>query len=153
MSDDKHRQLVCVAERVLAADPARVWALVANPERIGEWAGLAMVGYMGTELPKTGQSVFVRSTRWRRLAKVRRVEVEAWDAGARVSCLVHTDGSAAAARFELAIHPEVARDAIATTVRLVQRVNVPVVAHVLARWWVEMELNRKLDKIAQAVQP
>lgn len=152
MSDGARRQIVCVAERVLDADPALVWALIANPDRVGEWAGVTMLGYMGTELPEAGQSVFVRASRWGKLAKTRRVEIEAWDAGASVRCLVHIDRSPAKVGFEVTIHPEVAHDGIATTIRLVQRMDVPGAAVVVARWWIDMQLKRKLDRIAKVVQ-
>jgi len=142
---------VARAERAIAADPSRVWALVANPERVGDWAGVTVVGYMGTELPKSGQSLFVRSSRWGRSAKTRRVEIEAWDAGARVRCAIHSDTSAPPTEFEIEIRPEVSHDGIATTVRLIQRTDVPGAALAFARWRADRQLNRRLDRIAKVV--
>ncbi len=65
MSDASKRQVLAAAERVFDADPANVWAMIADPSRVGEWAGVVMVGYMGTELPKVGHNLFVRPS-WRR---------------------------------------------------------------------------------------
>lgn len=152
MGEANRRQLVAMAERVLDVDPARVWALLADPERVGEWAGVTVIGYMGTELPQSGQSVFVRSARWRRLARTRRVEIEAWDAGASVRCLVHSDRSASVVGFEVSIHPEVTHDGIATTVRLVQRMEVAPSTYAVARWWVDGQLTARLNRIARVVR-
>ena len=137
------RQVVSVAERVLDADPTRVWALIADPERVGEWAGVTMVGYMGTGLPKTGQSVFVRSKRWGRLTKTRRIEIEGWDAGAGVRCRIHSAGGGAGMRFDMAIKPQVTNDGIATKVRLEHRMDARVTVSAFARRWTEVQLNRR----------
>ena len=151
MGAPTQRRLVSRAERTIDADPSRVWALVANPERVGEWAGVTVVGYMGTELPKQGQSLFVRSSRWGRLSQTCRVEIEAWDAGTRVRCAIHQETSAPSTEFEIEIRPEVSHDGIATTVRLIQRTDVPGVALAFARWRANRQLNRRLDRIAKVV--
>ena len=141
--------VMSVAERVIAADPTQVWALVADPGRIPDWAGVRLVGYMGTELPQVGQSIFIRSRLWR--AEPRRVEIESWDAGAGNKCLVH--GGDEPIGFELTIHPEVGTRRIDTTVRLVQRSPVAAFLQASARGWVDRQLLRKLDRIEKAVSP
>jgi hypothetical protein len=150
VSDGNRQQVVAVAERVVVADPARVWSLIADPSRVAEWAGVVMVGYMGTELPKPGQTVFVRAARRGRLAKTWRVHIESWDAGSSVRCLVESDRSQGKIRFDLAIHPQVTRDAITTKVRLAQRLEVPPTLSLLIHRWVDRELNKKIDRIAKA---
>jgi uncharacterized protein YndB with AHSA1/START domain len=141
------RRTVVVAERVIDADPTRVWSLLADPERIAEWAGLALVGYMGTELPRPGQSVFVKRRRpW---SRPRRLEIENWDAGAGIRCVVHTGQSPTS--FDISIHPEVESERIETKVRLTQRSAVPRYAEVAAAWWIERQLERKLDRVEEAV--
>lgn len=139
----ERQTVISIAERLIDADPTRVWALLANPERVADWAAVTMVGYLGTELPQTGQSVFVQG-RGRR-AKPKRVEIESWDAGAGIKCIVHTEPQPTG--FELTIHPEVEHESITTRVRLVQRSHVPAYLQVGARWWVNRQLTRKLDRI------
>ena len=139
----RRQEIVSVAERLVAADPTLVWSLLANPERISDWAGLRMVGYLGTELPQAGQSVFVEGQGPR--AKSRRVEIEAWDAGTGIKCIVHTEPEPTG--FELTIYPEVQHGSIATRVRLVQRSHVVGWMAPGVRWWIDRQLERKLDRI------
>ncbi|MCP4309055.1 MAG: SRPBCC family protein [bacterium] len=147
MGDGNRQQIVVVAERMVTADPARVWALIADPSRVAEWAGVAMVGYMGTELPKPGQTVFVRRGRF---GKTWRVNIDAWDAGSSVRCLLESDKSEGVVRFELAIHPQVTADAIVTKVRLSQRMEASRPFGRLVHTLVASELNKKIDRIAKA---
>ncbi|MCP3998058.1 MAG: SRPBCC family protein [bacterium] len=140
--------VVSSSERLIAVDPTQVWALLANPDRLSEWSGLTMVGYMGTELPKPGHVVFVQ--RRRVGAKPKRLEVESWEAGAGIRCLVHTTDQAT--RFELAIRPQIEPSSISTRVRLTQRSAVPSFVQGAAAWWMARRLDRMLDRIARAVQ-
>lgn len=146
----RRERIVSVAERTIDADPTAVWSLVANPERIAEWAGFVLVGYMGTELPSPGHNVFILPKRRLYRGRPRRVEIEAWDAGAGIRCVVHTEPEPT--RFELTIHPEVQPEAIATRVRLVQRSQVPAASRLLAQWWVERSLADKIERIGKAVE-
>ena len=147
MGDGNRQRIVVVAERVVAADPARVWALIADPSRVSEWAGVTMVGYMGTVLPKPGQTVFVRRGRF---AKTWRVNIDAWDAGTSVGCLLDSDKSEGTVRFDLAIRPQVTRDAIVTKVRLTQQLETSPPFGPLVHRWVARELNKKIDRISTA---
>ncbi|NNF63846.1 MAG: SRPBCC family protein [Acidimicrobiia bacterium] len=70
--------------RDLDADPAAVWALVADPERIAEWAPVVFVGWMGTNLPAVGQAFFIS---WL-TDGARRFEIDEWEAGRRFRCVV-----------------------------------------------------------------
>ncbi len=143
----ERQAVVSVVERVIQADPTKVWSLLADPGRVDEWAGVILVGYMGTELPRVGQSVFVRRPMWR--SKAKRVEIEAWDAGAGIRCLVHARTDPIG--FELTIHPEVESESISTTVRLMQTLHVPGYLRMAARGWGDRQLSRKLDRIERAV--
>lgn len=140
----------CSAERVLAADPSRVWMLVADPSRIGEWAATATVGYMGTELPRQGQVVFVRTRRWQRPSAARRVEVEEWEAGSRYRCLVQSTRLVHDASFEVEIHPEPQGDRVATRVKLMQRMEATPAVASGVRWFVDRKLQRLLARIERA---
>lgn len=140
------------AERVLAADPARVWMLVADPSRAGEWAAAATVGYMGTELPKQGQVIFVRTRRWQRPSAARRVEVEEWEAGSRYRCALQPTRMVPEATLEVEIHPEPTGESVATRIRLVQRMEARSQAATAVQWVVDRKLARLLDRIERATR-
>lgn len=142
------RTVASSAERVIDADPSRVWALVADPARLGEWAGVVAVGYMGTELPKPGHRVFVRTRRGIFPGRRHRVDIETWEAGSAVSCVV--DADRAPTRFKVVIHPHVEHDQITTRVRLEQRCEVLPLLSPFARPWLESRLHRMLDRIGKA---
>lgn len=149
MSDGPPQSVTIAVERLVDADPTKVWALVADPDLIDRWAGLETVGYMGTELPKPGQSVFVRRRRFKIGAKTRRIEIEDWEAGSTVKCLVETASSAV--RFEIGILPEVTQDRIMTRVKLSQAVEGNHVITSGLGWLVRRSLGAKLDRIEKAV--
>jgi hypothetical protein len=143
----RRRAIACNAQRVLDADPSRVWALVADPERLADWAGVVTVGYMGTELPKPGQRVFVKPRRVP--GRRRRVEIESWRAGSAVSCVV-TSG-AVPTHYSLDVEPEIEQGRITTRIRLRQRSEVPAWLGPVAKWLTDMRLQRMLDRIARVV--
>jgi len=145
----ERRAIAVSAEQVIDADPTRIWALVADPARLGEWAGVATVGYMGTELPKPGQRVFVKARRGFLPGRRHRVEIKTWQAGSAVTCTV--DSAAAPTRFELMISPRVEHERIATRVRLEQRSEVRQMLVPIARWWINARLQRMLNRIARVV--
>ena len=147
---NRRERVISIAERVIDADPTLVWSLVADPERIAEWAGFELVGYMGTELPSPGHNVFVVPKRPLYRGRPRRVEIEAWDAGSGIKCVVHTEPEPTG--FELTIHSVVESDAILTRVRLVQRFHVPAAARGIALRWVEHRLTAKLERIEKAAR-
>lgn len=145
----RRRAVACRAERVIDADPSRVWALVADPERLRDWAGVVTVGYMGTELPKPGQRVFIRSRFAGMPGRQRRVEIESWRAGSAVSCALETRSTPT--RFDLKIEPEIGAERIATRVRLAVYAEVSVWLDVVGGWWIETRLRRMLNRIARVV--
>ena len=148
--DDRSVRVIGTAERVLPVDPTAVWSLVADPARTSEWAGVTTVGYMGTELPKTGQAIFVRLRRWDRDSKARRVEIESWEAGTGYRCVIASKRAQTPIRFDLTIKSEVVADGIATRVKLTQRmVTAPAWAGITQRY-VAGRLERKLDRIERA---
>ena len=145
----QHHFVYGVAERVIPIDPARVWSLLGDPSRLGEWAGVRLVGYMGTELPRPGQSAFVRRKLLGRRSD--RVEIESWVAGERIACLIHNQ--AEPVRFEVVIHPEVGHGTIGTRVRLTQRISTSPVLAGPSRWWIERQLAGKMTRIGRAAKP
>ena len=155
MSDDRTPStppLVCSAEQVLDADPAAVWALVGDPLRVGEWAAIEAVGYLGTELPKVGHIVFLRTQRWQRRSSPQRVEVESWEAGAGYVCVVEPGRLLTSIRFSVALTPEVTSDGIATRLRLTQQVVGPRPLLALLRGRLCRSLEAKLRRVAKAVR-
>ena len=148
----RRTHVLCTAERVLDADPARVWMLVADPARVGEWAAVAAIGFMGTELPKSGHVVFVRTRHWQRSRSARRVEVEEWDAGAGYSCKLGSYRLADDVTFGVEIRPEPAGEGVGTRVKLTQRMEtVPQLASWLQSY-VDRRLQRLIDRIDRATQ-
>ena len=143
---------MCIAERVFEVDPAQVWTLVADPGRVGEWAAIETVGFMGTEMPSSGHIVFVRTRWWQRPSNARRIEVDEWEAGARYRCKLQPSRLVQAASFEVEIHPEVTSQGVATKVKLTQRVEVPALAGAPVRWYVDRRLRSTLDRIDEATR-
>lgn len=142
--------LTCAAERMYpGVDPARVWALVADPERAGEWAAVTTVGYMGTELPDVGQAVFVRTARWQPAARARRVEVEAWHAGSGYTCRVTGARLVEAMEFSARVEPVVGTARLSTRVRLVLRAAPARLIAGIWGWLARRRVNRMLDRIGK----
>ena len=135
---------------MVAADPTSVWALIADPGRVGEWAAVTAVGYMGTELPRVGQVVFVKTSRWQTENRARRVVIDAWDAGTGYRCSIERVGKGTIC-FEVTIKPEVSGAGIATRIRLSQRMSVAPLLIPLGRSVVRRRLLRRVDRIERAV--
>lgn len=102
------------AREIPEADPARVWALVADPVRIGEWAPLRVVGHMGTELPAVGHAFFAN---WRRASpdeRAVRFEFVEWVAGRSYRCAMSPAAGVEDREIEVRVH-SVVESAGATT--------------------------------------
>ena len=127
-----------------------MWALIADPGRVGEWAAVTAVGYMGTELPRVGQAVFVKTSRWQTENRARRVVIDAWDAGTGYRCSIERVGKDPVC-FEVTIKPEVSGAGIATRVRLSQRMSAAPLLIPLGRSVVRWRLSRKMDRIERTV--
>lgn len=145
---NERRKIASIVDRVIDVDPSRVWALVADPERLGDWAGVVTVGYMGTELPKPGQKVFIRSRNPVTRGKHRRVEINSWQAGSAVSCRV--DSRFGPVRFDLVIKPLVESGGIETEVEMLAQLEVVPVVAPIAQRWLDWRLRRMLGQISRA---
>ncbi len=73
---------------VSGADPATVWALVADPERVAEWAPVRFVGWMGREVPDVGQAFFVTLDKHADPSTALRLEIVEWVAGHSYRCAI-----------------------------------------------------------------
>ena len=140
--------VLCTAERVVETDPARVWMLVADPARVGEWGAVAAIGFMGTELPKSGHVVFIRTRPWQRSQSARRIEIEEWDAGTGYSCKLGSYRFADDVTFGVAIHPEPAAGGVSTRIKLTQRMEA---APQLASW-LQNHMNRRLERLIDRIE-
>lgn len=150
-SADRNVQLVRSVERVFPVDPTGVWALVADPSRVGEWAAVETVGYLGTELPQVGHIVFVRTRRWQAPSRARRVAIDRWEAGSGYRCTVQQGRFVESIQFEISVTPEVTGDGVATRVRITQRMEVPAISVRLLSHYVTRRSERILDRLGEAV--
>jgi hypothetical protein len=132
-------------------DPAAVWTLVADPSRIGEWAGVRAVGYMGTELPAAGQVVFVAG-RWVPARRARRVEILTWEAGHRYRCGLPDGRFASERRFEVVVTAEV--EPGGTSARVTVGYQAEVVAWLASLWRMRAagRLLRMLDRAERTLR-
>ena len=148
----RRTHILCTAERAVETDPAKVWMLVADPGRIDEWAAKGTVGFMGTELPKSGHVVYVRTRRWQRPTAARRIEVEEWDAGTGYRCKLGSYRLADDVTFGVEIHPEPAGSGVWTRIKLTQRLEAAPQMERLIRRYVNRRLHRLIDRIERATQ-
>ena len=126
--------------------------LVADPARVGEWAAVGTVGFMGTELPKSGHVVFVRTRRWQRPKSARRIEVKEWDAGTGYSCKLGSYRLADDVTFGVEIHPEPAGGGLGTRIKLTQRMETAPQLATWVRGYTNRRLRRLIDRIEQTTQ-
>lgn len=76
-------------DRVLPGrDPAEVWAVVADLDRLDRWLPVHVSGAMAGEMPSVGNVVFVSFRRGADPAESIRLRVTEWEAGTRYACEV-----------------------------------------------------------------
>jgi hypothetical protein len=144
------RHVTSVAERMYPGlDPAAVWALVADPARAGEWAGVMPVGYMGKELPEVGHALFVKTAPWQSRSRARRVEVLSWSAGSGYSCRVTGTRLVDDVEFAARVEPVVGAAGVSTRVRVALQAAVPRLLEVPLRWLAGLKTQRMLARIGK----
>ncbi len=139
------------ARDIAHADPARVWALVADPGRAGEWAPLRVVGHMGTELPAVGHAFFAT---WRRLASDRRAvrfEFVEWVAGRSYRCAMSPGPGVAEREVEVRVQSVVESAGARTRVEIRYRAEAPRWAAAAYRLFASLRIRRALDGIEARV--
>ncbi len=134
-------------------DPARVWAFVADPENLPRWAPARSTGYMGTELPAVGHTLFLHQRRRADPETAWRCRIEIWDAGHRVRCALETPGVAAQQTVEVTVGSFGSGRVPASGVLIAYEGNVPPLAAPLYRWRVRAMQRTALAKIRKAVTP
>jgi hypothetical protein len=132
-------------------DSARLWALVADPQRIGEWTPLHFVGYMGKELPEVGNAFFA-TLGGANPDKAMRFEFTHWEAGRRYRCSVAGPRMIGGLAFSVAVQEEMAESAVSTRLDLELGGDVARVLHPWWRAWAARRLQRAIDA-AEAGSP
>lgn len=105
-------------------DPARVWALVADPARIGEWAGVKFVSYMGKEIPERGAAFFATLRPRARAENALRFEITEWEAGHRYRCAITGPGIGDEREVEIAVDSFLASGVPTTELTITHRAQV-----------------------------
>ncbi len=143
------RVVVGADRAVPGADPATVWALVADPARVSEWTPLRLVGRVGTELPAVG-NVF-SATRHRRSAEpeATRFQFVEWNAGRSYRCAMSEGGLATDREIEVRVHAVLEDDGAHTTVQLIHRADVPAWAAPAYRFVAERRIERALTALCE----
>jgi hypothetical protein len=136
-----------------AADPAATWTLVADPERIIEWAPVHAVGFMGTELPSVGHTAFVTMRAGRPPDEALRFRVVEWDAGHRYRCEVEGFRWATKGQFVVTVDSELEEGHAAASVKLGFRAVVPRWLAPLYRLRVRSLLRRGVAAIERLTTP
>lgn len=122
------------------ADPARVWALVADPARIEDWAPVYSAGYLGTELPGVGHTVFVKFSRLGDPKNALRFRITEWEAGHRYRCEIDGVRLGSDHRLDVIVTAEVDEGSPAADLEFRYVAEVPPAAAPAFRWWVRTRI-------------
>jgi len=143
--------LVRSVERLDGVDPARVWAFVADPANIVRWAPARTIGYLGTEIPDVGHSLFLHRGRRERAGRAWRCRIAQWEAGHRIRCTLDTPGAARQQEIEVVVETSGSGAAPAADLSLAYRAEVPAPAALLYRWRIAAMERTALRKIREEV--
>lgn len=133
------------------ADPAEVWALVADPARTEDWAPVHSAGFLGTELPGVGHTVFVKFSRLGDAKSALRFRIAEWDAGHRYRCEIDGIRLGSGHRLDVIVTAEVDGGVPAADLELRYFADVPPAAAPAFRWWVRTRLARAVAGVADVV--
>ncbi len=142
---------VAVTREMEGVDPARVWAFVADPANLATWAPAQRTGFLGTELPAVGHTLFLHRTRSERPDRAWRCAIDAWEAGHRIRCSLETPGSAQNQSIELVVETRGTGTHPTTGLAIRYRGDVPGGLAPLYRWRVRAMGERSLRAVATAV--
>lgn len=133
------------------ADPARVWALVADPARIEDWAPVHSAGFLGTELPDIGHTVFIKFSRLSDPKSALRFRITEWDAGHRYRCEIDGIRLGEDHHLDVIVTAEVDGGVPAADLELRYFAEVPPAAAPAFRLWVRARLARAVTGVADVV--
>ena len=142
---------VTAQERAEGVDPASVWAFVADPANVARWAPFRSAGYMGTELPGVGHTLFLHRGRSERADDAWRCRIEAWEAGHRFRCSLETPGTATAQEIEVIVENQGSGAQPVAAVSFAYRGDVPPALAPIYRWRIAAIGRRALHRIFAAV--
>ena len=125
-------------------DPSAVWALLADPSRITEWAPVRDADFMGTELPGVGHTAFVRVGRRAKPEASWRCRIVAWHAGTHYACEMDTPGLASHQRLDVSVAAEIEEGHPSARVALRYAGRVPWLLAAPYRWRVGTLVRRAL---------
>lgn len=130
------------------ADPSEVWALVADPARIEHWAPVHSAGYLGTEMPGAGHTVFVKFNRLGDPKNALRFRITEWDAGHRYRCEIDGIKLGSDHHLDVIVTAEVDEGVPAADLELRYVAEVPPAVAPAFRWWVRTRLARAVAGVA-----
>ncbi len=133
------------------ADPAKVWALVADPARIEDWAPVHSAGFLGTELPDVGHTVFIKFTRLGDPKNALRFRITEWGAGHRYRCEIDGIPLGSDHCLDVIVTAEVDGGVPAADLEIRYAAEVPPSAAPAFRWWVRTRLARAVAGVAGVV--
>ena len=142
---------VITEQRAEGVDPASVWAFVADPANVARWAPFHHAGYMGTELPGVGHTIFLHRGRRERANEAWRCRIEAWEAGHRVRCSLETPGAATAQELEVVVENLGSGALPVAAISLAYRGDVPAALVPIYQWRVSAIGRRALRRVFAAV--
>lgn len=131
------------------ADPSAVWALVADPERIAEWAPVRQVGFMGTELPQVGHAFFVTLRKKAEAAGAMRFEITEWEAGHRYRCSIQGSRLVENEQIDIIVTSEVDEGRPAANFELRYSADGPAWLAPARRFVVRTRLHRAVESVAR----
>lgn len=135
---------------ISGADPATVWALVADPARLGDWSRLHLVGYMGRELPSVGSVFFAKRRARGADTDAVRFEFVEWVAGSRYRCAMAPGRFGEDREVEVRVHSVLEEDGAHTVVEVFHRAEVPQWAFAAYRMVAERSVRRALDGLERS---
>lgn len=134
------------------ADPAAVWALVADPARIEQWAPVRQIGYLGTELPGVGHVFFLAFRPSTSEDRARRFRIAEWDAGHRFRCDVEGSRLLGSERVDVIVTSEVEEGRPGTNFEIRYRADAPPWVAPVLRVIVGRVLRRAVENVQRLLE-
>ena len=141
---------VAVLDEMDGVDPARVWSFVADPANLAKWAPARRAGFIGTEMPAVGHTVFLHRGRGDDPDRAWRCRIDEWEAGHRIRCTLETPGYARDQTIEVVAETRGTGAHASTGLRVRYRGDVPAGLAPLYRWRVRSMGEQAIRAVATA---
>ncbi len=142
---------VVAAESIEGVDPARVWAFVADPANVTRWAPVHEAGFMGTELPNAGHTLFLHRDRRARADRAWRCRIDEWEAGHQIRCSLETPGLAEEQSITIVVETRGTGAHAAAALSVGYRGDVPPLLALVYRWRIRAMAERAVRHVVAAV--